>query len=125
MDETAEDTKKYEQEEKKCATDKETEEGSDQNSDKDQDSDVSFQEDIEEAIDTTEKEEDWIGYTKISTQEAEDYMEKMKILCWIETHRRRTWRMASRIASLPEERWTKKILIGFLDLTTKTRQEDW
>ena len=53
MDETAEDTKKYEQEEK-SATDKETEKGSDQNSDKDQNSDVSFQEHIEEATDTTE-----------------------------------------------------------------------
>ena len=49
------EAKKYEEEENKCATDKETEEGSDQNSDKDQDSDVSFQEDIDEAIDTTEK----------------------------------------------------------------------
>ena len=32
----------------------------------------------------------------------------MQILCWIETHRRLKWRMASRIASLPEERWTRK-----------------
>ena len=40
---------------KKCETDKETEEGSDHNSDKDQDSDVSFQEDVDEAIDTTAK----------------------------------------------------------------------
>ena len=105
---TAEETKKYEEEEKKCATDKETEEGSDQNSDKDQDSDVSFQEDIDEAIDTTEKEEDWIEYIKRSTKKAEEYMKKMKIHCWVETHRRLKWRMASRIASLPEERWTRK-----------------
>ena len=43
---------------KKCETEKETEEGSDQNSDKYQDSDVSFQEDKDEAIDTTENEEE-------------------------------------------------------------------
>ena len=69
---------------------------------------MSFQEDIDEAIDT-EKEEDWIEYIKRSTKEAEEYMKKMKIPCWIETHRRLKWRMASRIASLPEERWTRNI----------------
>ena len=100
---------KYEEAEIKCATDKETEEGSDQNSDKDQDSDVSFQEDIDGTIDTTEKEEEWIEYIKRSTKEAEEYMKKMKIPCWIEVHRRQKWRMASRIASLPKERWTSKI----------------
>ena len=35
-------------------------------------------------------------------------MKKMKIPCWIETHRKMKWRMASRIASLPRERWTRK-----------------
>ena len=62
---------------KKCATDKETEEGSDQNSDKDQDSDVSFQKDIDGAIDTTEQEEGWIEFIKRSTKEAEEHMKKM------------------------------------------------
>ena len=91
---------------KNCATDKETEEGSDQNSDKDQDIHVSFQEDIDEAIDTTEKEENWIEYIKRSTKEAEEYMKKMKIPCWIETQRRMKWRMGRRIASLPTRRKT-------------------
>ena len=95
---------KHAEEENKYATDKETEEGSDQNSDKDQDSDVSFQEDKEEAIDTTEKEEDWIEYIKRSTKEAEEHMKKMKIPCWIETHRRLKWRMARRLVSLPEDK---------------------
>ena len=66
---------------KKCEIDKDIEEGSDQNSDQDQDNDVSFQEDIQEAIDTIEKEEDWIEYIKKSTKEAEDSMKKMKIQC--------------------------------------------
>ena len=57
-DKTEEETIKNEEEEKK--RDKETEEGSDHNSDKDQDSDVSFQEDVDEEIVTTEKEEEWI-----------------------------------------------------------------
>ena len=87
-DKTAEATKVDEEEEKKCATDKETEEGSDQNSDKDQDSDVFFQDDIDEAIDTTEKEEELIEYIQRSTKEPEEYMKKMKIPCWIETYRR-------------------------------------
>ena len=67
---------KHADEENKYATDKETEEGSEQNSNKDQDSDVSFQEEIDEAIDSTEKEEDWIEYIKRSTKEAEEHMKK-------------------------------------------------
>ena len=86
---------------------------------------MSFQEDIDEAFDTTEKEEDWIEYIKRSTKEAEEYMKKKKIPCRIETHRRLKWRMASRIASLPEERWNKKSSIGTVVLTTDSKQEEW
>ena len=110
---------------KKCETDKEDEEGSDQNSDKDQDNDVSFQEDTQEAIDTIEKKEDWIECRKKNTKEAEDSMKKMKIPCWIEIHRRLKWRLASRIVSLPEERWTRQIFdwhYGF-DNKIKTRRQ--
>ena len=114
---------KYE-EEKKCATDKETEEGSDQNSDKDQDSDVSFQEEIDEEIDTTEKEEDWIEYIKISTKEAEEHVEKHKIPCWIEIHRRLKWRMTRRIVSLPDKRWTMRVFDWpGLDNSIRTRRQ--
>ena len=65
-----EGTDKHADEESKHPTDKETEEGSDQGSNKDQDSDVSFQDEIDEAIDSTEKEEDRIEYIKRSTKEA-------------------------------------------------------
>ena len=68
---------------------------------------MSFQEDTEEAINTTEKEEDWIEYIKRSTKEAEEYMKKKKLPCWIVIHKRLKWRMAKRIVSLPEERWTR------------------
>ena len=71
-----EEIEKQADEESKGTTDEETEEGSDHNSDKDQDRDVSFQEDDEEEIDSTEKEEDWIGYIKRSTKEAEELMKK-------------------------------------------------
>ena len=120
-----EEIEKQADEESKGATDKETEEGSDQNSNKDQDSDVSFQEDAEEEIDSTENEEDWIEYIKRSTKEAEKYMEKQKIPCWIETHRRQTWRMARRIVSLPEKRWTRRVFDWHpgLDISIKTRRQ--
>ena len=51
-------------------------------------------------------------------------MKKMKIPCWIETHRRLKWRLASRIASLPEERWTRQIFDWHpgLDNKIKTRR---
>ena len=77
-DETAEETKNYGEEEKKCETDKEIEEGSDQNSHKDQDSDVSFQDEVDEEIDATENEQDWIEYIKRSTKEAKEHMAKQK-----------------------------------------------
>ena len=51
-------------------------------------------------------------------------MKKMKILCWVETHRRLKWRMTSRTASLPEERLTKQIFDWNpgLDNNIKTRR---
>ena len=43
-----------------------------------------------------------------------------RIPCWIETHRRMKWRLAMKIASLPDERWTKKAA------ASNTRQtEQW
>ena len=75
----------------------------------DEDSDISFESDTDDEIDTTEiKEEDWIEYIARSTDEAIDKMEDAKIMCWIKTHKRMKWRMALRIASLPNERWMVK-----------------
>ena len=104
-----EGTEKMEEKDKEGMIDKETEDGSEQSSNTDQDSDVSFQEDVDEEIDAIENEEDWVEYIKRSTKEVEDHMEKQKNPCWIETHRRLKWRMARRIASLLEKRWTKII----------------
>ena len=49
----------------------------------------------------------------------------MKIPCWIETHRRLKLRMARRIVSLPEKRWTRRIFDWHpsLDNSIKTRRQ--
>ena len=54
-----------------------SEDGQSSNSHKDQDSDVSFENDIEEEMGTTEiEEEDWTEYIKRSTNDAKEKMEK-------------------------------------------------
>ena len=116
-----EGTEKGNEEGKEDLTDKETEEGSEQNSNKDQDSDVSFQEDADEEIDATENEEDWIEYIKRSTKEAEKHVEKHKIKCWIEIHRRQKWRMARRIITLPVIRWNRRVFNWHPGLDTSVR----
>ena len=92
-----------------CSTEDENEDGQSSNTHSDQDSDISFESDTDDEIDTTENEEvDWIEDIKRSTDEVIDKMEDAKIRCWIKTHKRMTWRMALRIASLPNERWMVK-----------------
>ena len=106
-------------------SDKDTEDDSQQDSNKDQDSEVSFQDEVDEEIDATENEEDWIEFIKRSTKEAEDHMEKHKIPCWIEVHRRTKWRMARRIVFLNGKRWNKKeCSIDILDWTQVLKQDD-
>ena len=79
------------------------------NTDHDQDSDISFMNDTDEEIDTAEiEEQDWIEYMKRSTDEAMVRMKTAKVQCRIKAHRRMKWRLAMRIASLPEERWVAK-----------------
>ena len=91
-----------------CATDEETGEGSGQSSHGNQDSDVSFHEEEDEECGKCEKEEEWIELIKRSSKESEEHLKKTNIPCWIEAHRRMKWRMAMRIASLPQERWTNR-----------------
>ena len=87
----------------------ETDNGNSSNADSDQDSDISFMNDTDEEIDTAEiEEEDWIEYIKRSTDEAMQRMETTKIQCWMKARSRMKWRLAMRIASLPEERWVAK-----------------
>ena len=100
---------------------KDTEEESQEDSNKDQDSDVSFQEEADEEIDATENEEDWIESIKRSTKEAEEHIEKHKIPCCIEVHRRTRWRMARRIVNPPEKRWNRKLFDWHPGLDTSIR----
>ena len=102
-------------------SEKDTEDNSQQDSHKDQDSDVSFQEEADEEIDATENEEEWIEFIKRSTKEAEEHMEKHKIPCWIELHRRTKWRMARRIVFLNDKRWNKRVFDWHPGLDTNIR----
>ena len=102
-------------------SEKNTENDSQQDSHKDQDSDVSFQEEADEEIDATENEEVWIEFIKRSTMEAEEHMEKHKIRCWIELHRRTKWRMARRIVFLNDKRWNKRVFDLHPGLDTSIR----
>ena len=86
---------------------------------------MSFLDDDEEDIDNMEiEEEDWVEYIRRSTREAEVQMKTAKIPCWIETHRKMKWRMATRTASLTEERWSKKISEWNPGLDSSVKQAD-
>ena len=56
---------------------------------------------------------------KRSTDIAVESMKTAKIPCWIDTRRRMKWRLAIRIASLPDERRTKKAAKWNPGLSTK------
>ena len=67
----------------------ESEDGQSSNSHKDHDSDVSFENDTEEKIDTTEiEEEDWVDYIKRIINDAIEKMGNAKIRCWNKTHKK-------------------------------------
>ena len=72
----------------------ETEEGISSNTDCDQATAVSIMEDTDEDIDTTEIEEDWIEYLKISTKLAEEKIRTANIPRWITTHKKMLWKLA-------------------------------
>ena len=72
-----------------CSTVEESGDGQSTKSEDDVDSGVTFDEDSEKEIDTIEiEEEDWIDYIKRSTADALDKMERAKIRCWNETHKK-------------------------------------
>ena len=71
------------------STDDESEDGESSVSHNDQDSDVSFESDNDEEIDAAEiGQEDWVDYTKRSTDEAMEKMGNEKIRCWNKTHKK-------------------------------------
>ena len=104
------------------STGDESEDGQSSNAHNDQDSDISFENDTDEEIDTIViEEEKWIDYIKRSTDEAMENMENAKIRCWNKTHRRMTWRLALRIASLPNEMVSERLQNGTLNSAQNTR----
>ena len=69
------------------STGEESEDGQSSNTHNDQDSDVSFENDTEEEIDTTEiEEEDWIDYIEKKHKRRLRKMGNAKIQCWNKTH---------------------------------------
>ena len=48
-------------------------------------------------------------------------MEKHKIKCWIDVHRRQKWRTARRIITLPAKRWNRRVFNWHLGLDTSIR----
>ena len=80
----------------------EREDGQSSNTCKDQDSDVSFENDTEEEIDTTKiEEEDWIEYTKRSTNDAIEKIGNAKNRCWNKTQQMK-WRLAAENSNITE-----------------------
>ena len=72
-----------------CSTDDESWDGQSTKSQDDVDSEVTFEDDLDEEMDTTAiEEEDWIDYIKRSTVDALDKMERAKIRCWNRTHKK-------------------------------------
>ena len=98
-----------------CSTDDKSGDDQSTKSEDDMDSGVTFDEDSEKDIDTAEiEEEDWFDYIRRSTADAIDRMDHAKIRCWNRTHKKMKWKLASRIATSPSERWVKKLLNGTL-----------
>ena len=111
-----------EDEENQGRSEDETEDGHTSDTNCDQDSHISFMNNTDEEIDTADtEEEDWIEYMKRSTEEAMERMKTAKNKCWIKTHRRMKWRIAMRLASLPDERWVVKAAGWNPELSTKNK----
>ena len=105
-----------------CSTDDKSGEDQSTKSEDDMDSGVTFDEDSEKDIDTAEiEEEDWFDYVRRSTADAIDRMDHAKIRCWNKTHKKMKWKLASRIATSPSERWVKKAAEWNPEMSSKYR----
>ena len=92
-----------------CSADDESRDGQSTKTQDDVDSEVTFEDDLDEEMDTTTiEEEEWIDYIKRRPEDVMDKMERAKIRCWNRTHKKMKWKMALRIATSPSERWPKK-----------------
>ena len=77
---------------------------------RDQDSNASLESDIDDEMGGADEEiEDCVKDIKGSTHEADDKMKTCNIPCWIETRRELKWRLATRLATESEDRWTRRV----------------
>ena len=86
----------------------------------DVDSEVSFEDDADEEIDTTE-EEDWIEYIKRSTARCNGKDGTRKDSMLEQDPQKMKWKLAQRIATSPSERWLKKAAEWNPDLSSRYR----
>jgi hypothetical protein len=56
------------------------------------------------------EDEEWIHYMKRSAQKIDELSEHHGMHGWINTHRRRKWQLAGRLARASDERWSKLVL---------------
>ena len=106
------------------STGDESEDGQSSDTHKDQDSDVSFKNDTEEEIDTTEiEEEDWIDYIIRSTNDKRRLRKngKCEVSMLEQDSQKMKWRLAMRIATSPSERWLMKAAEWKPELNSKYR----
>ena len=54
--------------------------------------------------------EEWVEYIRRATHQAEEICENYGACNWVHAHRRRKWRLASKIANITDGRWTRKVL---------------
>ena len=98
-------------------SDKVTEDDLQEDSNKDQDSDVSFQEEADEEIDATDKEEEWIDFIKRSTEEAEQHMKNTNYLTGLRYTKGQNGGWHEESSLYPSQDGTKEYLNGNQDLT--------
>ena len=98
-----------------CSTDDGSGEGQSTRTQNDVDSEQSFEDDADEEIDINViEEEDWIEYTKRSTEDAMEKMAHAKIRCWNRTNKKNNMEIGT-------ERWLKKAAEWNPDLSSRYR----
>ena len=60
--------------------------------------------------DGTTQLESWPDYVKRATRTAEHHLDRLNIESWTTTYFKRKWRWASRVATQPLSRWTRRAL---------------
>ena len=70
---------------------------------------------------TADMAEPWVEYIQRATRRAEHLMKLHRIDNWVTVHKRKVWRMASRVANHDRTRWTRRVLQWQPDLNPRQR----